>query len=133
ATPPRAPGDSDAHGDALDLGVLGDGPISLVEAVGFGVRSDNYRITLDRTVELEVTLSGVGEPASVWVGVANAQNRWARTIRGASSGTGVSAAFRQDLEPGVYYIRVDPNHWTYQTTYVLGIVAISTPAEGSSR
>lgn len=88
-------------GSALDLGTLSTTPITRSDSVSSSDRNDYYRVSVNQTTSLNLTLSGMSANAGVQLlnsngSLLNSSNR---------AGT-ANEIINRTLNPGTYYVRV---------------------------
>lgn len=116
-------------GNAFDLGVL-NGDRSVTESIGSSDRDDYYRLTLARTSNFNLSLTGLSTDTNVQLiydSNANGQVDNFDTLRQAQGGINANASINSALGAGTYFVRVNvSDQITTDTNYNLGVSAIAT-------
>jgi hypothetical protein len=136
STTPQPPSNTTDPGEnfnsALNLGRL-SGTQIFTDAVGGFDSSDYYQFKLDQTSEVSFSLTGLTEPAQLYL-VQDQDNdgtlySYYETIEGEYSGEAVDRSISTTLSPGTYAILVDAYYSDHNTGYTLTTIAPETSNE----
>ncbi|MGB3401819.1 MAG: DUF4347 domain-containing protein, partial [Microcoleaceae cyanobacterium] len=136
STTPQPPTNTTDPGEdfnsALNLGRL-SGTQIFTDAVGGFDNSDYYEFKLNQTSEVSFSLTGLTEPAQLYI-VQDQDNdgtlySYSETIEGEYSGEAVDRQISTTLSPGTYAILVDAYYSKHNTGYTLTIEAPETSDE----
>ncbi|MCH6259407.1 PPC domain-containing protein, partial [Puniceicoccaceae bacterium K14] len=113
---------SDLSG-AYDLGVLGLVPLSVIESVGSNDAYDVYRFSVERIVDIDISVAGVSEDADLYLGFDdNGDGVWSGDTITSSTQSG-DDQISYVLVPGEYFIGVQRDGFASNTTYTLEVDA----------